>query len=81
MVATIPKSNTYILVAWIKKQSKPTIEPIKLDRTRSKVNFCESLPSGEITKIMDSNVQKSSIFGNCNIKRYPAKKPSTHRKV
>lgn len=41
-------------------QQSPTIEPIKLDLTRSLVSLLESFPSGEITKIIESSPQNNS---------------------
>ena len=42
------------------KCTKATADPMKLDFERSNDNFLVSFSSGEITKIMESNVQNNS---------------------
>jgi hypothetical protein len=46
---------------FIKNTANPEREPIKLEMTLSLVNFgANFLPSGGITKMMESNAQKKS---------------------
>ncbi|MDF0717499.1 hypothetical protein PY092_15145 [Muricauda sp. 334s03] len=61
VVTTIPNTTFATYSILIKNTVKPEKEPIKLEITLSLVNFgANFLPSGGITKIMESNAQKKS---------------------
>lgn len=58
-----------------------TMEPIRLDLKRSMDSLLESFSSGEITRIMESRVQKSSYSGNFKNKAYPTENPIKQRNM
>lgn len=66
-------------MVWI--QAKATKEPIRLDLKRSIDNLRESFSSGEITSIIDSNVQNNLYSGYFKNMAYPIEKPIRQRNV
>lgn len=53
----------------MKKTKIPETAPIKFAETRSIVSLGESFSSGEMTRIIESNVQNKSYSGNRNMSK------------
>lgn len=69
VVSIMPNKTFKIYSILIKKTVKPESDPMKLEETLSRLNFTANfLPSGGMTKIMDSNAQKNSFCGKLIIK-------------
>ena|SRR5690606_38152284 len=81
MVSTIPVIIEYTDFGNSQTQPMATTDPTKFDLNRSIESLFESFSSGEITKIMDNNAQKTSNCLNLRYNKYPITKPIRHRMI
>src|SRR5690606_17903540 len=81
IVTKMPAMMVYTLGSKNKSITIATAEPIKLDLNRSMDSLLVSFSSGEITNMMDNNVQNNSKSGYVMYSLYAIKKPIQHRSI